>query len=86
MPCRPLTPRPVQSTSKNIHAPGLLGQLSAESRVGDGYQFARALLGRLAAQLGHAVLGDDVVDVALAGAGAGAGADMGAGAEHGHHA
>ena len=86
MPYRPLTPRPAQSTSKNIHPPSLLSQLRPEIRVRDPNQLPRALPGRLAAQLGYAVLGDDVVDIVLAGAGAGAGADMGAGAEHGDYA
>ena len=43
-------------------------------------QLQRALLGRLAAPLGHAVLGDDVVDFVLAGA------DVGASAERRHDA
>ena len=43
---------------------GLLGQLGAKVRVGDGDELSRALLRRFAAQLGHAVLGDHDVDVA----------------------
>ena len=43
-------------------------------------QLPRELPGRLPAQLGHVVLGDDVVEVVLAVA------DMGAGAEHGDYA
>ena len=39
-------------------------------------QLPRALPGRLTAQLGHAILGHDVVDVVLASA------DVGAGAQH----
>jgi hypothetical protein len=44
----------------------LLAQFGAEVRVCDGDEFARALPGRLAAQLRHAMLGDDVVDIVLA--------------------
>lgn len=43
-------------------------------------QIPRALPGWLAAQLGYAVRGDDVVDIVLAGA------DVGDGAEHGDYA
>ena len=58
---------PAPGVLKNSHALGLLGQFGAEIRVRNGDQLPRALVHGLAAQLRHTVLGDDVVDVVLAG-------------------
>ena len=86
-----LPPPPAQFASKNLPCLSGLRTLSGtgsgctrdetpEIRMRNPYQLPRALPGRLAAQLGHAVLGNDVVDVVLAGA------DVGSGAEHWHDA
>jgi len=61
------------AVSKQIHPLCTLPQFCTEVRVGDADQGFCALLGRLAAQLCHAVFGDHVVDVVLAGGYVGAG-------------
>ena len=73
VPSRELPRRILLFALKNPHPPGLLGQFSTEIRVRNANQLQRALLHGLAPQLRHAVLGDNVVDVVLAGGDVGAG-------------
>jgi len=62
---------------QQIHLLGRFGQFIAEFGVGDADERLGAVLGALAAQLGDAVFGDDVVDVVFAGGHVRAGRERG---------